>query len=159
MYYAGSKWRPTAPMVIGANRTQLLVFFFRIALFAGLGVFLGFDTALVFALFPGGFSLLAAGFRASEGKAAQKGDRTSNSSECFHLCFPLFGFAELDRANLLAVFFLRIALFTRLAVFGGFDAAFVSAFFAGGFGFFAAGFSASKAHAGEKSYGAGNSGY
>jgi small neutral amino acid transporter SnatA (MarC family) len=71
--------------------------------------------------------------------------------------FSFVWFTELDRANLLAVFFLGIALFAGLASFGGFDTAFVSAFFAGGLGLFAAGFGLGQAHAGEKSYRAGNS--
>ena len=65
--------------------------------------------------------------------------------------FPLFVVVctERNRAGLLALFFLRIALLAGLAVFRGFDAALVSAFFSGGFGLFAAGFSASDAHTGE----------
>jgi len=68
---------------------ELLLIFLRIALFAGLAFFLGFDTALVFALFTGSFGLVAAAFGASDGQATQKGDCTSDSSECFHRSFPL----------------------------------------------------------------------
>jgi uncharacterized membrane protein YphA (DoxX/SURF4 family) len=65
---------------------QLLAFFLGIALLAGLAVFCGLDAALVSAFLAGGFCLLAAGFSASEGQAAQQGDSTSYSSKCFH-CF------------------------------------------------------------------------
>ena len=63
----------------GSWRQLLALFLLRIALFAGFAVFLGFDTALVFAFFAGGFGLLAAGFGASEGQAAQKGNCTGYS--------------------------------------------------------------------------------
>jgi hypothetical protein len=52
--------------------------------------------------------------------------------------------------QLLLLFFLGIALLAGLAFFGSLDAALMSAFFAFGFGFFAAGFSLSKAQAGHE---------
>ena len=64
---------------LGESWWQLLaLFLLRIALLADFAVFFGFDAALVFAFFSGGFGLLAAGFSASEGQAAQKGNCASN---------------------------------------------------------------------------------
>ena len=58
-------------------------------------------------------------------------------------------------AKLFLLFFLRrIALLADLAFFGRFDAAFVLAGLAFGFGFFAAGFSTSDGHAGQERHGA-----
>jgi hypothetical protein len=137
----------------------LALFLLGIALFADFAVFLGIDTALVFAFFTGGFGLLAAGFSASEGQAAQKGNCTSNGGQCFHYVSSVgCCWTELKRANLLGFFF-GIALLANFAFFGSFDAAFVSAFLTSSLGFFAAGFSASKAQAGQHDHGTGNSSY
>ena len=67
----------------------LLVFFLRIALFAGLAIFLGFDTALVLAFFTFGFGLIAAGLGAENAGAAENGEGANNSGNRFHLTiFP-----------------------------------------------------------------------
>src|SRR5688500_10754604 len=58
--------------------------------------------------------------------------------------------------KLLLVFFLRIALFAGLFGLGGFDAAFVVAFFAGFFGLVAAALGARAQWGGEQREGAGN---
>jgi len=55
-------------------------------------------------------------------------------------------------------FLFRIALFAGFARLCGFDAALVIAFFARGFGFFAAVFSASNARAGQESHSAAEGG-
>ena len=51
------------------KRRLLRVFFLRVALFAGLAFFLGFDAALVRALLTGGLGLIAAGFRLDADRA------------------------------------------------------------------------------------------
>ena len=63
--------------------------------------------------------------------------------------FPLLLFStDAPQGRLLAAILLRIAFLAGFARFCGFDAALIIAFFAGGFGFFAAGFSPSNARAG-----------
>jgi small neutral amino acid transporter SnatA (MarC family) len=150
---------PDGQLEVSRREGLLLLFLLRIALLAGLAVFGGFNTALVLAFLTGGFGLFAAGFCASDGQTAEEGDCSSTSGECFHLYFLclLLCVTEPNRNRLLALFF-RIALFAGLAVFRGFDTALVRAFFSGGLGFFATGFSASDAHAGENRHGAGDCG-
>jgi len=67
--------------------SALLLFLFlgRIALRADLAILLGLDTALVFAVFTGGFRLVTAGFGANDGYAAKQSDGAEDCTEGLHV--------------------------------------------------------------------------
>ena len=54
-----------------------------IALFAGFARLCGFDAALVIAFFARGLGFFAAGFSASNARAAQESHSAAEGGECF----------------------------------------------------------------------------
>jgi len=75
---------PLLLLFYGPPQGRLLgAFLLRIALFAGFARLCGFDAALVIAFFARGLGFFAAGFSASNARAAQESHSAAEGGECF----------------------------------------------------------------------------
>ena len=84
---ADTKKRPIS-IEIGRFDKQIekgLLVLLGIALLADLAVFLGFHTALVFAILAGGFRLFTAGFSTNDGHAAEQNDGADDCTDGLHV--------------------------------------------------------------------------